>query len=161
MHDKIGVDVVYFDFAKAFDTVSHDLILNKLKDQYKIDGNLLKLFVNYLQGRKQRVILDNSSSEYIDVLSGVPQGSILGPLLFILFINDIYKGLDKDTSIGLYADDTKIWCNIYSEHDCAILQKDINMLYDWSVKNKMHFHPENAKFHKFIITSHFVQNFSP
>ena len=58
LHDKTGVDVVYFDFAKAFDTVSHDLILNKLKDQYKIDGNLLKLFVNYLQGRKQRVILD-------------------------------------------------------------------------------------------------------
>ena len=81
LHDKVGVDVVYFDFAKAFDTVSHDLILNKLKDQYKIDGNLLKLFVNYLQGRKQRVILDNSSSEYIDVLSGAPQGSILGPLL--------------------------------------------------------------------------------
>ena len=69
--------------------------------------NLLKLFVNYLQGRKQRVILDNSSSEYIDVLSGVPQGSILGPLLFILFINDIYMGLDNDTNIGLYADDIK------------------------------------------------------
>ena len=69
--------------------------------------NLLKLFVNYLQGRKQRVILDNSSSEYIDVLSGVPQGSILGPLLFILFINDIYMALDNDTNIGFYADDIK------------------------------------------------------
>ena len=112
--DKIGVDVVYFDFAKAFDTVSHDLIFNKFKNQYKIDGNLLKLFV-------------------------------ITYLLSILFINDIYKGLDKDTNIGLYADDTKIWRNIYSEHDCAILQKDINMLYDWSVKNKMHFHPEKCK----------------
>ena len=145
LHDKVGVDVVYFDFAKAFDTVSHDIILNKLKDQYKINGNVLKLFVNYLQGRKQRVILDNSSSEYIDVLSGVPQGSILGPLLFLLFINDTYVGLDKDTNVGLYADDTKIWRNIYSEHDCAILQKDINTLNDWSVKNKMHFHPEKCK----------------
>ena len=72
LHDKIGVDVAYFDFAKAFDTVSHDLILNKLKNQYNIDGNLLKFFVNYLQGRKQRVILNNCSSDSTDVLSGVP-----------------------------------------------------------------------------------------
>ena len=87
LHDKVGVNVVYFDFAKAFDTVSHDLILLKLKNQYNIDGNLLKFFVNYLQDRKQWVVLDNCSSEFIDVLSGVPQGSILGPLLFVLLIN--------------------------------------------------------------------------
>ena len=145
LHDKVGVDVVYFDFAKAFDTVSHDLILLKLKNQYNIDGNLLKFFVNYLQDRKQRVIFNNCSSEFIDVLSGVPQGSILGPLLFVLFINDIYKEIDKDTNIGLYADDTKMWRKIFSEHDCVLLQKDINTLYDWSLKNKMHFHPEKCK----------------
>ena len=145
LHDKVGVDVVYFDFAKAFDTVSHDLILNKLKNQYNIDGNLLKFFVNYLQGRKQRVILDNCSSDSTDVLSGVPQGSILGPLLFLLFINDIYIGINEDTNIGLYADDTKMWRTIYSEHDCALLQKDIDTLHDWSLKNKMHFHPEKCK----------------
>ena len=57
LREKIGTDVIYFDFAKAFDTVSHDLILQKLKVQYKIDGTLLKLFVNYLQGRKQQVIM--------------------------------------------------------------------------------------------------------
>ena len=80
LHEKIGTDVIYFDFAKAFDTVSHGLNLQKLKIQYKIDGTLLKLFVNYLQGRKQQVIIDNAVSNSIDVLSGVPQGSILGSL---------------------------------------------------------------------------------
>ena len=67
LHEKIGTDVIYFDFAKAFDTVSHDLILQKLKAQYKIDGTLLKFFVNYLQGRKQQVIIDKAVSNSVDV----------------------------------------------------------------------------------------------
>ena len=145
LHDKTGVDAVYFDFAKAFDTVSHDLILNKLKLQYGIDGSLLKLLVNYLQGRKQRVVLDNVASESITVLSGVPQGSILGPLLFVLFINDIYVGIDKATSICLYADDTKIWRNINSEFGCKQLQNDINTLHKWSIKNTMRFNATKCK----------------
>ena len=122
LHDKLGADVIYFDFSKAFDTVSHDIILNKLKTQYNIDGALLKFFANYLQGRRQRVVLENAESECVDVLSGIPQGSILGPLLFLLFINNICIGLNKDTNIGQYADDTKIWREINTESDCAVLQ---------------------------------------
>ena len=72
--------------------------------------------------------MENVVSESVDVLSGVPQGSILGPLLFVLFINDIYANIYKDTNIALYADDTKIWRDINSEADCEILQKDINSL---------------------------------
>ena len=102
LHEKIGTDVIYFDFAKAFDTVFHDLILQKLKVQYKFDGTLLKLFVNYLQGRKQQVIIDNAVSNSIDVLSGVPQGSILGSLFFVLFINDIYENIEANTNASIY-----------------------------------------------------------
>ena len=137
LHEKIGTDVIYFDFAKAFDTVSHDLILNKLKTQYSIDGTLLKLFTEYLRNRKQRVILDNVISESVDVLSGIPQDSILGPLLFALFINDIYENINKDSNIALFADDTKIWRDINSELDCETLQNDINTLSIWSRNNKM------------------------
>ena len=71
--------------------------------------------------------------------------SILGPLLFLLFISDIYNGIDKDTNIGLYADDTKIWRKINSESDCAVLQNDIDTLFNWSSQNKMHFHLDKCK----------------
>ena len=145
LHVKTGVDAVYFDFAKAFDTISHDLILNKLKLQYGIDSSLLKLLVNYLHERKQRVVLDNIASKSITVLSSVPQGSILGPLLFVLLINDIYVGIDKATSICLYADDNKIWRKINSENDCVQLQKDINTLHNWSIKNIMRFNAIKCK----------------
>ena len=145
LHEKIGTDIIYFDFAKAFDTVSHDLILKKLKTQYNIDGTLLKFFTEYLRSRKQRVVLDNVISESVDVLSGVPQGSILGPLLFVLFINDIYANIDNDSNIALFADYTKIWRDINSESDCETLQNDINMLSIWSRNNKMPFHPDKCK----------------
>ena len=143
--NKVSTDIIYLNFAKAFDSVCHDLILTKLKNRYGIDGRLLKFLKSYLQNRKQRVVLDNYTSDTIDVLSGVPQGSIIGPLLFVLFINNIYKSLNNSTNVALYADDTKMWRLINSNKDCEILQKDINSLHEWCAQNKMKFHPKKCK----------------
>ena len=145
LDECLRTDVIYFDFSKAFDSVNHDLILQKLKQIYKIDGRLLKFLLNYLSGREQRVVIGNCKSSMKSVLSGVPQGSILGPILFVLFINDLPEGLSLGTNLALYADDTKIWRAIHSEHDHELLQKDIAYLNSWATSNKMQFHPNKCK----------------
>ena len=145
LNNKIRTDVIYFDFAKAFDSVRHDIILHKLKFQFSIDGLLLGFLVNYLKGRTQSVVLGNSKSSSKAVVSGVPQGSILGPTLFVLFLNDITNGLNENTNILMYADDTKIWREIKEEDDHHILQKDIDYLLDWALRNSMKFHPSKCK----------------
>ena len=141
----LSTDVIYFDFSKAFDSVNHDIILYKLKHLYAIDGRLLKFIKNYLSGREQCVVLEGHTSSKKSVLSGVPQGSILGPILFVLFINDLPQGLHPDTNLALYADDTKIWRSIRNDNDIAQLQLDIDYLHKWSVNNKMNFHRDKCK----------------
>ena len=138
-------DVVYFDFAKAFGSVNHDRIRHKLKYQFNIDGLMLKFIKEYLKDRTQKVVIENETSSLWNLNSGVPQGSILGPLLFVLFINDIQTVVSPGTKIALYADDTKIWRHILSENDNIILQNDINNLHQWSFVNIMHFHPDKCK----------------
>ena len=138
-------DVIYFDFEKAFDSVNHDKILEKLKTQFKIDGLLLKFVVEYLKDRNQCVVIGNAQSSLLPVLSGVPQGSILGPLLFVIFINDIGDKISDKSNISLYADDTKLYREINLDCDHDALQKDIDTLNDWALKNLMKFHPNKCK----------------
>ena len=145
LNDCMRTDVVYFDFSKAFDSVNHDLLLHKLKNIYKIDGRLLRFIVSYLSDREQCVVIGNTKSSFKPVLSGVPQGSILGPILFVLFINDLPNGLSAGTNLALYADDTKIWRTINSENDHEILQRDITYLNNWASQNMMNFHPQKCK----------------
>ena len=109
LNNRSRVDIIYFDFAKAFDSVSHDFILYKLKNIFKVDGVMLKFIKSYLEGRLQQVVVGGEKSLTLPVKSGVPQGSILGPLLFVLFINDMFSCVTEGTNIALYADDTKIW----------------------------------------------------
>ena len=149
------IDVIYLDFAKAFNTVNHDIILLKLKNEYNIDGLMLKFIKEYLQERKQRVAVNGTLSDIRAVKSGVPQGSILGPLLFILFINSMQNRVSPGTQIALYADDTKLWRRIVTPNDHEILQRDINALFQWSIENKMRFH---AKKCKVLSINHFHYN---
>ena len=152
LNDNIHTDVIYFDFAKAFDSVNHDIILDKLKNKFNVNGRLLKFIANYLENRQQRVVIGNKASSLRCARSGVPQGSILGPILFVLFINDIPGGLSPGTDISLYADDTKISRSIIYESDNLCLQKDIDYLHDWSIRNKMQFHPKKCKVLSVAIT---------
>ena len=146
-----------FDILVLIFLSNFDILLQKFKDHYKICGTLLKFLSNYLNNRFQKVVLGSESSSTLKVHSGVPQGSILGPILYVLFINDLPLWLSDGTDIVLYADDTKIWRRIDSISDCTSLQSDIDFLSKWAVDNKMRFHPSKCKV--LTVSSRFL-NFS-
>ena len=140
-----NVDVIYLDFSKAFDKVSHSR-LNLILQAHGISGNILNWINSWLSGRKQRVRHGNIFSQWLEVLSGVPQGSVLGPLLFIIFINLIDEALiDLISFIKKFADDTKVGRKIQTALDCEKLQNDLNMLLEWSNNWKMQFNEDKCK----------------
>ena len=129
---KLFADTVYIDLAKAFDTVSHNKLLYKLH-KYGITGDILQWFSSYLDNRKQRVKLGNTFSSYADVTSGVPQGSCTGPLLFILYVNDLPDNKQPtNITVNMFADDTK-FTTVFSEPlDRVLLQNCLSSFTDWA-----------------------------
>ena len=132
------VDTFIVDFEKAFDTPPHELLKSKLFS-YGIGGRTLKWIDSFLCFRQQRVVVNGVKSDWAPVLSGVPQGTVLGPLLFSLYINDISS--DIESEIRLFADDCVCYREIKDEEDTMKLQSDIDRLDSWARKWGMRFQP--------------------
>ena len=136
-----SADVVYLDFAKAFDKVPQARLFKKL-ETHGISGNIGNWIKNWLSLRRQKVCVNGIYSEWDKVISGVPQGSVLGPLLFLIFINDIDEGILS--KLKKFADDTKLYREIINISDCNILQNDLNNLAAWSEEWKMLFNVDKC-----------------
>ena len=140
---KEGQQTAYTWISKiCVDTVPHRRSLHKLQG-YGINNKITRWITDFLIGRKQRVSVQCTFSEWMLVLSGIPQGSVLGPLLFVIYINELPK-IVKST-IYLFADDTKILRSINSLEDTKILQEDLDKLQEWSNIWLLKFHPNKCK----------------
>ena len=144
LDNNIQSDMIYLDFAKAFDTVDHSALLAKLR-LYGVKGQLFCWIKDYLTERKERVVLENAASPWSPVTSGVPQGSILGPLLFTLFINDLPDEAAYGVKVALYADDTKLYRNVSSAEHCDLIQDTLSNMQVWSQRNNIRFNTSKCK----------------
>ena len=130
------------DFSKAFDKVGHQRLLYKLA-QYGVGGGANAWIQGFLRERSQTVVVEGESSDSIRVESGVPQGSVLGPCLFLYYINDLPEGLRS--KVRLFADDTIIYLTITGDDDTARLQHDLDLLAKWELHWQMEFHPDKCQ----------------
>ena len=142
LDEGLAVDVVYLDFQKAFDKVPHDRLVRKLHN-IGIRGNLLEWIKEWLRGRQQRVVLNGEASDWVAVSSGVPQGSVLGPLLFIIYVNDLDIGIVN--KLLKFADDTKLLGRVSTAHQFKEVQQDLDRIHDWSKEWGMSFNIDKCK----------------
>ena len=155
------VDLIFLDFCKAFDTVPHSRLLLKLS-LYGMQNNVNLWIQSWLTQRVQRVVVNGSHSTWLSVESGVPQGSVLGPLLFLIYINDIVK--DISSNLRLFADDCLLYRVITSEEDSALLQNDLNTIFTWSLLWQMKFNKTKCvtlrchRIHSPILSDYFIDN---
>ena len=139
-----SIDVIYLDFSKAFDKVPRRELIQKM-EAHGISNNVLLWINNWLCDRRQRVILNGATSPWRPVTSGVPQGSVLGPLAFIIFINDIDLETSQITDMNKFADDTKLGHIVNNENDAAALQECLNKLCQWAQDWGMKFNETKCK----------------
>ena len=138
LNDGKQTDAIILDFTKAFDKVSYKHLCTKLR-YYGTRGPTLDWINDFLSNRSQQVILDGCSSESLPVTSGVPQGTVLGPLLFLCYVNDIPDCVSSN--ICLYANDILLYRTINTIDDCIQLQDDLYALQQWEKRWQMHFNP--------------------
>ena len=134
-------DCIYLDYAKAFDKVDHALLIKKL-ELYSINPILLKWIESFLMERKQCVVVNGCRSSEEPVISGVPQGSVLGPVLFVMFINDLEGVVTRNSTVRFFADDTRISKHIACVEDHYALQDDLNSILGWAKRNNMQLHEQ-------------------
>ena len=135
LENKYNIDVIYLDFAKAFDKVDHGILLKKLK-AFGISGKLHTWIEKFLDNRYQQVIVNGELSRKERVISGVPQGTVLGPLLFLIYINDLEEDM-KNCILRIFADDSKLVMKLKEQTDHQRLQEDLEQSIKWSEANNM------------------------
>ena len=142
LNDKQQTDAVLLDFSKAFDCVPHQRLLLKLK-HYGVRGNILSWIEDFLSARTQEIIIEGSKSSPSPVMSGVPQGTVLGPLLFLVYINDMPECVKSE--IKLFAEDSLLYRRIQNIADCHQLQEDLNKLQEWEQRWQMDFNADKCE----------------
>ena len=139
---KKQVDIAVLDLSKAFDKVSHKNLAIKLA-YYGIRGSTVAWINSFLTNRTQQVVLEGIASRIVDVTSGVPQGSVLGPILFLIFMNDLSQSLSS--KVRLFADDAILYFEVASADDCQMLQSDLYKLTEWEEKWLMSFNQSKCE----------------
>ena len=140
------VCTMFFDFRKAFDSVPHRKLIDKMQD-LGLNEHILLWVKSYLTDRSQKVIVNGKASNPTPVLSGVPQGSVIGPLLFLIYIDGVMNlPLSETSNLILYADDILLYRAIKCESDYSVLQDDINTINYWVEENHMQFNTAKCKY---------------
>lgn len=153
--DKGGqTDVVYLDMSKAFDKVNHQLLIRNLGNKFGFGGHLLQWFRSYLSNRRQRVTVLGATSDTLPVTSGVPQGSILGPALFLLYANDLPSTV-QSSQVAMFADDTKLFKAVQTTDDAVKLQADLLNLEVWSSNSGLIFNESKCKTQTIVKTNNY------